>query len=252
MKDALAQFGLAIQFLPRIPLPFDPGYTPERMARSPAYYPLVGALIGGICAGVFWVAALGLPAFASVVMALAAGLLLTGAFHEDGLADTFDGIGGGQTKESALTIMKDSRIGTYGTAALAIILLLKASALTSMTGSLVVAALVAGHALSRLSAVMVIVTSRYVRDEGTGKPVATGLSSGGVAVALLTGALIVALWPLFQPLPAVLYGLGGLITGHVLMRLVFEPKLGGYTGDALGAVQQVSESGFYLGLLIWL
>ena len=252
MKDEFAKLGLAIQFLTRIRLPVDPNYTPERMAGTPAYYPLVGAMIGGACAGVFWLASLGLPVLVSVLIALAAGLLLTGAFHEDGLADTFDGVGGGLTRETALTIMKDSRIGTYGTAALFVILLLKAAALAAMPGALILVALVASHALSRLSSVLVIATSRYVRDEGTGKPVAAGLSRAGLAIACLTGALVVALWPLVQPFPAMLCGLGGLFIGHALMRLIFEPKLGGYTGDTLGAVQQVSETGFYLGLLVWL
>ncbi|WP_084421765.1 adenosylcobinamide-GDP ribazoletransferase [Henriciella litoralis] len=251
MKDELAKLGLAIQFLTRIPLPIEPGYTPERMAGTPAYYPLVGAMIGGVCAGGFWLASLGLPAGVSVVIALGVGLLLTGAFHEDGLADTFDGVGGGLTRETALLIMKDSRIGTYGTAALVVVLLLKAAALAAMPGAVVIVALVAGHALSRLSAVLVIATSRYVREEGTGKPVAAGLSLGALCVACLTGALTIAFWSLLQPFSAILCGLGGLVIGHVLMRLVFEPKLGGYTGDTLGAVQQVSETGFYLGLLVW-
>ncbi|MBY9068189.1 adenosylcobinamide-GDP ribazoletransferase [Hyphomonas sp. WL0036] len=252
MKDEFAKLGLAIQFLTRIQLPVQPGYTPARMAATPAYYPLVGAMIGGICAGVFWLAALGLPVPVSVLLALGTGLLLTGAFHEDGLADTFDGIGGGQTREQALTIMKDCRIGTYGAAALVCVLLLKGAALSSMPGPLIVMAFLAGHALSRLSAVLVIVTSRYVRDEGTGKPVAQGLSGGGLAIACVTGALIVMLWPLAQPFSAMLCGLGGVVAGHGAMRQFFERKLGGYTGDTLGAVQQVSEAGFYLGLLLWL
>lgn len=252
MREEFAKLGLAIQFLTRIQLPVAPGYTPERMAMTPAYYPLVGAMIGGVCAGVFWLAALGLPVPVSVLLALGAGLLLTGAFHEDGLADTFDGIGGGQTREQTLTIMKDSRIGTYGTAALVGVLLLKGAALSSMPGSLIVVAFVAGHAFSRLSAVLVIVTSRYVREEGTGKPVAQGLSGPGLAIACGTGALIIMLWPLAQPFQAALFGLGGVVAGHGLMRLFFEPKLGGYTGDTLGAVQQASEAGFYLGLLLWL
>lgn len=252
MKHEFAKLALAIQFLTRIPLPVEPGYTPERMAGTPAYYPLVGVLIGAVCSGVFWFASLGLPVFVSVLLALGAGLLLTGAFHEDGLADTFDGIGGGLTREKSLAIMKDSRIGTYGTAALVVILLLKAAALAAMPFGMIAIVLIAGHALSRLSAVLVIATSRYVRDEGTGKPVATGLSLAELSVACLTGALVISLWPLLQPFPAMLCGLAGLISGHVLMRLVFEPKLGGYTGDTLGAVQQVSETGFYLGLLAWL
>ncbi|WP_084396615.1 adenosylcobinamide-GDP ribazoletransferase [Henriciella aquimarina] len=252
MKDELAKLALAIQFLTRLPLPAKIGYTPERLAATPAYYPLVGLMIGAICAGAYWLAALALPQMVSVIVALGTGLILTGAFHEDGLADTFDGIGGGLTREKTLAIMKDSRIGTYGTAALVVILLLKATALSSMPVWLTFAAFIAAHGLSRLSAVMVIATSRYVRDEGTGKPVARGLSHAGLTMACLTGALVIVLWPLVQPFPAMLAGLGGLALGHILMRLFFENKLGGYTGDTLGAVQQLSETGFYLGLLIWL
>ena len=252
MREELAKTALAIQFLTRLPLPAGLRFSPERMAGTPAYYPLVGLMIGGVCAGVYWLAALLLPGHVGVVLALGAGLLLTGAFHEDGLADTFDGIGGGVTREKALAIMKDSRIGTYGTAALVIVLLLKAGTLAAMPALLVCAALIAGHGLSRLSAVLVIATSTYVRDEGTGKPVATGLSRIGLAIACFTGVLTIVLWPLIQPFPAMLYGLGGLVLGHATMRLFFEPKLGGYTGDTLGAVQQASEIGFYLGLLAWL
>ena len=121
-----------------------------------------------------------------------------------------------------------------------------------MSGLLACAALIAGHALSRLSAVLVIPTSRYVRDEGTGKPVAAGLSLPGLLVTCLTGGLVIVLWTLFQPLLAILAAVAGLVVGHVAMRLFFERKLGGYTGDTLGAVQQVSETGVYLGLAAWL
>lgn len=252
MKDEFAKLVLAIQFLTRIPLPGQIGYTPERLAATPAYYPLVGVMIGAACAGIYWLATLGLPDLVAVILALGAGLLLTGAFHEDGLADTFDGIGGGLTREKTLAIMKDSRIGTYGTVALIIALLLKVGTLTAMPDRLVITSLIAAHGLSRLSAVLVIATSRYVRNHGTGKPVATGLSAGGLVLACATGLAIIALWPLGQPYQAVFCGLLGLLFGHGLMRLFFEPKLDGYTGDTLGAVQQASEIGFYLGVLAWL
>lgn len=252
MRNELAKFLLAVQFLTRIPLPDQIGFSPERLAASPAYYPLVGLIVGGACAGVFWLAGLVFPDVIAVLLALGAGLLITGAFHEDGLADTFDGIGGGTTREKSLTIMKDSRIGTYGAAALIVVLFLKAAALSAMAGSIVIAALIAGHGLSRLSAVLVIVTSRYVRDEGTGKPVATGMTRAGPLLATLTGLGIVLVWLIYLAAPAIICGLIGLVVGHIGMRLFFEPKLGGYTGDTLGAVQQASEIGFYLGLLAWL
>ncbi|MEL6416225.1 MAG: adenosylcobinamide-GDP ribazoletransferase, partial [Pseudomonadota bacterium] len=201
---------------------------------------------------VFYVATYVFPAPIAILLAIAAGLLITGAFHEDGLADTFDGIGGGVTRERALEIMKDSRLGTYGTLALVIALALKFSTLISLPVALVPIALITGHGLSRLSSLLVIATSRYVREEGTGKPVAGGISGIGLLIAGLTGLAIIAIWSLSYAPIALVWAIGGLLLGHVLMRFFFEPKLGGYTGDTLGAVQQVSEIGFYLGLVAWL
>lgn len=252
MKNEAAVFLLAIQFLTRLPVATDQLYTPERLAASTRYFPLVGVLIGALVAGVFLASVHLVPVSLSVLIALGAGLLLTGAFHEDGLADTFDGIGGGHSRARALEIMRDSRLGTYGTSALIMALALKAGALLLMTPDLVLVALVAGHGLSRLSSVIVIRTSRYVREEGTGKPVAAGLSMVGFIVATSTGAFILALWGIAQPMAAMAWAMGGLVLGHIAIRLFFEPKLGGYTGDTLGAVQQASEIGFYLGLVAWL
>ncbi|WP_300380751.1 adenosylcobinamide-GDP ribazoletransferase [Henriciella sp.] len=252
MKDELAKLALAIQFLTRLPVPDWFTYTPERMAASVRYYPLTGLLIGSLCASIYWSATLAFPAIVAVLLALVFGAILTGAFHEDGLADTFDGIGGGLTREASLTIMKDSRVGTYGVLGLAAIFALKLAALVSLPVVIACLAFPVAHGLSRLSAVLVIATSRYVRDEGTGKPVASGVSVTSLVVAGMSGGALIALWLLFQPAFALLYALAGLALGHALMRLFFERKLGGYTGDTLGAVQQVSETGFYLGLLAWL
>lgn len=252
MRHEGSIFLLAVQFLTRLPIGSAQLYTPERMAASVRYYPLVGAFIGAFSALVFHLATYGFAAPIAILFAIGAGLLLTGAFHEDGLADTFDGIGGGVTRERALEIMKDSRLGTYGTLALIVAFALKASALMATSPSLVMLALIVGQGLSRLSSVMVIATSRYVRDEGTGKPVAGGISAAGLIVVGLTGLALIAFWWAFYAPIALLWAVGGLLTGHVLMRLIFEPKLGGYTGDTLGAVQQVSEIGFYLGLVAWL
>ena len=179
-------------------------------------------------------------------------MLITGAFHEDGLADTFDGIGGGLTREKALQIMKDSRLGTYGTLALIIALAIKFAALIAIPQTLIPLAFIVAHGLSRLSSVLVIATSEYVRREGTAKPVAEAASATSLIIALASGALLIGLWSIWLPLFALISGLVGLLIGHALMRLFFERKLGGYTGDTLGAVQQASEIGFYLGVLAWL
>ncbi|MEM9285466.1 MAG: adenosylcobinamide-GDP ribazoletransferase [Pseudomonadota bacterium] len=252
MKEEAARFLLALQFLTRIPTPTDDIYSENRMAASLRYYPLVGALIGLISAAVLLAASFILPQTVAVALAIAAGLLVTGAFHEDGLADTFDGIGGGMTREKALLIMKDSRLGTYGTLALMMVLGLKFVTLSAMTVLIGAAALVAAHGLSRLSSVFVIATSRYVRDDGTGKPVAESANGASLAVAFVTGLTIIAIWIALLPAEPLGCGLTGLILGHLAMRGFFERKLGGYTGDTLGAVQQASEIGFYLGVAAWL
>lgn len=250
MADELAMFVLAVQFLTRIPIPAGGAYTPERLAAAPRYFPLVGAGVGALCALLFWATQATLGTNVAVLIALSAGLLITGAFHEDGLADTFDGLGV-STKEKMLTVMRDSRIGTFGTAALVAVLALKAAALMTLPPLAVIYALVIAHGLSRLSAVLVIASSRYVREHGTGKPTADGIDTTALGIAVGTGALLLVLLALGTTAYAALYAAAGALAGHVLMRALFERRLGGYTGDTLGAVQQLSELGVYLGFLVW-
>ena len=175
--------------------------------------------------------------------------------HEDGLADTFDGIGiaptGGSSeahRDRMLDIMRDSRLGTLGALALVVALALKVASLAGLPPHVVCLGLVTGHGLSRLSSIVVMQTSTYVREAGVATPFAHRLGLAGWLVVLLTGvALLAGLSLVLGPLTASLT-LAGLIAGHALMRLGFERKLGGYTGDTLGAVQQASEIGLYVGL----
>lgn len=249
--NELAVFALAVQFLTRVPVPVGAAFTPARLAAAPRYYPLVGALAGALCAAVYALAQASLTPAVAVLLALAASLLVTGAFHEDGLADTFDGIGGGGDRERVLEIMRDSRIGTYGSLALGLVLAIKAAALLGLPPGRAAMALVVAHGLSRLSAVLVIASSRYVRDRGVGKPTADGIGAGGLAVAVLTGGLLLAWLAVAGGSAAALSAAAGALLGHIVMRAWVERRLGGYTGDTLGAVQQLSELGVYLGLLLW-
>ena len=240
---------LAFQFMTRCPIPFKLPYSDERMNSSARYYPLVGLIVGCVGALTFYVSE---PYFGSVLGALlstAATVLFTGAFHEDGFADTCDGIGG-QTRESTLAIMKDSRLGTYGAVGLGLMVASKVIALSQLPPSNVVIALIVAHGLSRVSSVAVIATSHYVRDEGTGKPTAAGLSFISGLIALIFGIGMVVLLGEFSSYVITLYGLIGLLAGHILVRIFYQRRLGGYTGDCLGAVQQMSEVGLYLGLLV--
>jgi adenosylcobinamide-GDP ribazoletransferase len=252
LREEWAVFMLAVQFLTRLPLPPDVGWSPARMAATPRWHPGVGLLVGAAAGAVYWMASGLWPPLIAALAATAFGVVLTGAFHEDGLADACDGLGGGATRERALEIMRDSRIGSYGAIGLALVLGAKVAALAAIGEAAPAAAalaLVAGHSAGRASSVVVIATGRYVRDHGTGKPVADGIGAGGLAFALATGAVGLGLLGLAVPGVAVAGALLGLVLGHVAMRQWYARRIGGYTGDCLGATQQTSEAGLYLGLL---
>ena len=250
MRRPFAALIAAWVFLTRIPLPAT--RLDERdFAAAPGFYPLVGAAIGMIGAVGF---AIGLAiggAFIAAIFGTASTALATGAFHEDGLADLFDGLGA-PTAERMMEIMRDSRLGTFGAAALFTALLLKVTTLSQMPLAWALFALPVGHAISRLSAVLVIATARYARAEGLAKPVALGTARGPLIIAAATGLGAIGVGAFGLGMGPVLAGLAGVGIGHVATRLLFQRKLGGYTGDCLGAVQQVSELGFYLGVVAWL
>lgn len=248
-------FVCAYQFLTRIPAPKTFRYSEDLMHEAARYYPLVGALIGAVAALVFVITIQWVSTIPAMILSTVVTLYLTGAFHEDGFADLCDGIGGGMTAERALDIMKDSRLGTYGVVGLTMVLALKVAllsdiALGSSSSTIVMGTLITGHALSRTSAVVVIMTSDYVRQAGTAKPVSEGLSEAGQTIMLTSSVVIALLSALVIGWVALLVGLVLLGLSHLFIRRVFERKLQGYTGDCLGATQQMSEVGFYLGVAV--
>lgn len=247
-REELAVFLLAVQLLTRWPVRSTDPFTEARLTASARYYPLVGAMIGAFSGGVFWLAHLVFPSSLAIVLATAAALLATGAFHEDGFADTCDGLGGGATRERALEIMRDSRIGAYGAAGLGLMLAAKVLALAAAPPEVVPWLLIAAHAASRASAVLALATSTYVRDAGIAKPIADAVEPDSLAFVLATGAVVACVLLTVSTLVVILAGLAGLAVGHLAMRGMYERKLGGYTGDCLGAVQQTSELGMYLGV----
>ena len=262
----LRHYLLAVQFFTRIPVTGKlaqwVGYSPAMLRASAAHFPGVGWLVGAMVAGASALLFMSLPPSAYVplvvaVLGTAAGVWLTGAFHEDGLSDFVDGMGGGYTREKILAIMKDSHVGAYGVIAIVLALLLKYQALLALSGShslaYVFAALIAAHAISRLMAVSIIMTQQYVRDDDTAraKLVAQGLSKASFAIAVLTGGASVAL--LFVAgiaWASIVSALAIALLLRIYLGWQMQKKLGGYTGDCLGAVQQITEIGFYLGLLL--
>lgn len=253
----LACFFAAVRFFTRLPVPAWVGHSAELLDAAPRYFPAVGLVVGGIGAAVFWLAALVWPQPVAVLLSMAATLYATGAFHEDGLSDMADGFGGGWTRERILEIMKDSRVGSYGVTALILALAGKATLLSLLPAAWVPAALVAGHAVSRFCSGALMALLDYVRGDGAAggngaskaRPVAARMSPAALAVAGLFAAVGLGLWCLLAPPLPLLPALALALFATAWLVRLMRRNLGGYTGDCLGAVQQVSELAFYLGLL---
>lgn len=253
----LRLFLTAVQFFTRLPVPGWVGHSAGQLEQAARYLPLVGIMVGALAAAVLWATAQVLPLPLAVALSIAAGILVTGAFHEDGLSDFADGFGSRHTPAKILAIMKDSRVGAYGVIALVLVLLTKFEALLTLyqthAWSAAAAALVAAHAVSRLLAVSLMYTQRYVRtdDSARAKPVAQAMSTSSFIVALLGAAITLPLLTMGDiPLGNIAAALVAALSMRVWLAWRIQQRLGGYTGDCLGAVQQLSEIAFYLGLLV--
>jgi adenosylcobinamide-GDP ribazoletransferase len=244
-------FFIALQFFTRLPIPAWVGFEAAWLQHASRYFPLVGAVVAAVAAGVYYAAALVLPAPVAAVLSTAASIYITGAFHEDGFADTCDGLGGGMTKERALEIMKDSRVGAYGAIGIVCMLAAKLSALAMLPPRVAVAALFVAHPLSRLAATALIWKLDYVRGEGKAKPLAQQMSSAEFAIATLTCALPAACVLAADAMTpaAVLAALLAAAGAALWLGRWFVRRLGGYTGDCLGAVQQLAEALIYIAVL---
>ncbi|MCA3572560.1 MAG: adenosylcobinamide-GDP ribazoletransferase [Aestuariivirga sp.] len=241
-----ASFLVSLRFLTQLPVPFVRTVDPPRLKDSMAMFPVVGALVGVITAGALILANMaGLPDLFCALFALGVTAMVTGAFHEDGLADVADGIGGGTTREERLEIMKDSRIGTYGTLTLLITVMARASLLTALLDlppAAIVALTAGAAAFSRALMVDLLSTTRPARSSGlsvlAGQPTRrTGL------IAIAIGSLAAGLAGYhYLSLTAAVTALAaaGLALGAV--RGLAMRKIGGQTGDVCGASQVVSET----------
>lgn len=249
MRKQIHIFLNAIMFYTRIPMPGNVEYSDEILNRSTRYFPFVGWVIGGIGALTYWTLSYLLPDALAIVLSMLTAIFVTGAFHEDGFADFCDGFGGGYTREKILTIMKDSRIGTYGSIGLMGMLATKFAALFSVHFIALPLVLLAGHSLSRLMPVVLIYTSQYSRDDATSKskPIGKKGKKYDFVMALFFGLALQCLMPWLYVviiIPVLL-----LIT--LIFRSYTTKRIGGYTGDCLGALQQIAEVVFYLGLIVY-
>jgi adenosylcobinamide-GDP ribazoletransferase len=257
---------LALQFFTRIPvtggLAVWVGYSPAMLRASAAHFPGVGWLVGAITAGVSAAMWQLLPgnAMTSLVVAVlgtVVSVMLTGAFHEDGLADVADGLGGLSERERALTIMKDSRVGAFGALALVLMLLTKGSLLAligSVDARLMCWALFAAHVVSRFFPLLLIRAMPYVGDAAgsKSKPLADQISANSLCVAALWLLAALGLVAGLGEGVALLAPLACATLAWLVMWRWFAVRLQGFTGDCLGATQQVCEVAFYFGLAITL
>ncbi|HTQ28894.1 MAG TPA: adenosylcobinamide-GDP ribazoletransferase [Puia sp.] len=259
-------FLTAVMFLTRIRVPDHISHSDEYLQKAPKYFPVIGWMVGGISALVFLVFDRLVSTDVGLLASVIAGILVTGAFHEDGFADSCDAFGGGWTKEKILAIMKDSRLGTYGVIGLMGILSAKFLLLKELphftpdlahpssniffNDRFFILTLIAAHSMSRLMPLFLMRFSTYVTDMDTSKskPIAhTKLSEGELLLATAFALLpfVLLSWHFLLALIPVLYA-------TYELSAYFKKWIGGYTGDCLGAVQQVSEVMFYFGtLLVW-
>jgi len=243
----------AVMFYTRIPVPKNADHCELTLNKSRKYFPLIGVIIGGVGALSFTLFQLILPVSVAIILSMIATVLATGAFHEDGFADTCDGLGGGWTVEQVLTIMKDSRVGSYALVGLSLLLFLKFAALLELTSlGITTLALVYinGHALSRLFASLAIEQLDYVQDidKSKVKPITDQRFTQTELLYSMAFALPSFLLLLVTN-SVLIFSLPILGAGYYLLCHYFKHRIGGYTGDCLGAIQQITETLFYLVVL---
>ncbi len=247
-------FFTALMFYTRLPVPKSIDHDATALNRATIYFPLIGWIVGGFGVGTYWLGTLLFPPDSlPILLSMVATVWVTGAFHEDGFADVCDGFGGGWNKIQILTIMKDSRLGTYGTIGLGLILAVKFFALQTIFtaeafGWITALKYVSAHSVSRLTAATVIRALPYAREDADAKakPIAQGITDGQLTIAALFG---------LGPLLALVAYTDNWLYLSVLIPLVivrwrliwfFRKWLGGYTGDCLGTTQQLTEVIIYL------
>lgn len=232
----MSAFATAVGFYTRLPVR-NPSAESRDLAAAVPWFPIVGAAIGAAIAGVYALFVQIVPPLLAAALAAAAGAILTGAFHEDGLADVADGFGGGWTVERRLEILDDPRLGTFGVIAIAASFLVRVTALAALDALDALAVVPAAHALSRVPAVVVMRRQRPARSAGLAATLAgdIGAAQEAIAVALAAAlaALLIAMWAV--PAAALVA-----VTAAAMAALA-QKKIGGTNGDVLGATQQLGE-----------
>ena len=243
----LHRFFNAWVFYTRFPAPSWVDFNDEHLNRGSAFFPLLGLLLAAFFYFSYSLFNLIFPHEFSLLLAMAIGLLSTGAFHEDGFADLCDGFGGGWKTEDVLRIMKDSRLGTYGVCGLIFIIGIKWQALVVIEPSELLVSLLLAFALSRAWSISLVAVLPYVQQDqlSKAKPIAKAIHKKDLVFAWLFAVIPLLVFSWTNALVILAFG----AICFVLIRSWFHKRLGGYTGDALGASQQIQENLCYLVLL---
>ena len=260
MKKELHIFFTCLMFYTRIPCPKNIDHNPEYLNKATRYFPFIGWIVGSISFLTFYLFSFFLSTETAVIFAIITSILTTGAFHEDGFADVCDGFGGGWTKEKILIIMKDSAIGAYGAIGLVLLFLLKFKLLsegillftTDNAHLLIFLLFISAHSLSRLAAISIIFTHKYSRDDASSKskPIANNHSWKEVFGAFFFGLIPLLALAFFQH--KILFAIIPVFLTRYFLARYFQKWIDGYTGDCLGATQQVCEVIYYLSILfLW-
>lgn len=240
----------AFLFYSRIPIG-KVDYSDENLIKAFRYFPLVGIVVGGISALVYVLSDLVLPQYVSILFGIIAGVVMTGALHEDGLSDFFDAFGGAHDKEKALEVMKDSHIGAYGVLSLIMIFLTKYSLLLSIPSTYIPWIFIASGASARLMSIITSRLSTYARNENQrSKSLHLRIGIDNVTTAIATLFAIAPLVLLPWQVSAVAVPIYTIIL--FVMKWYTERRIGGYTGDTLGALEQFCEVAFYLSASVTL
>ena len=254
MKRELNLFLTALEFYTRIPCGRWVDHRKDQLNEATKYLPVIGWVVGGVSAITYLAVSHLLGTSLAIAISMAVSVLLTGAFHEDGLADFCDGFGGGWTKDRILEIMKDSRTGTYGVTGLVLILLTKFLALQQMVimvheqPVVLILLFTTAHSLSRFVGAAFIYTHRYVRlsADSKVKPVAGSISRQSFLVAALFALLPLGISIFYTHWSNLLILVPVLYSWKLYLGWYFNKWIGGYTGDCLGAAQQLAEIIIYL------
>jgi adenosylcobinamide-GDP ribazoletransferase len=244
------EFMNALRFMTIVPVPSsDTPTAPDWLSRCAKYFPAVGICVGLVSAAVWLLAGAVWGPVIAALLAVAASIVVTGALHEDGLADTADGLGGGWSVEKRLAIMKDSRIGAYGVLALAFGMALRVASLAEMPSWSGAAALIAAHAAARITPAFVMNALPYAGNTAAMKVSYADVPVSAHDIRFALVVVVCALVPLaFTSIPSVI---SGLLLGAIFaaaIALWARRLIDGYTGDVLGAIEQMFEIGFLLGV----